>query len=171
MTEARPLFSANRRSFLSAASFAVVTAVATKPEVTLAAPQSAEWNKAHATYLAATKALGDFDRDFYTPACDRWEAWRGQWPNNARIENHPDMLAEVAFEEALFDPVEERFDELVGARTDALLGLISTPAPHHHAIAVKVEVMMEDDMWEREFFGDQMAHLQADLKRLSGDAA
>ena len=110
---------ASRRSFLATGALASIVAVGATQNLAFAASPNASWEAARAAYVKADKAMNDYGRDYLMPATDRYEAWRNQWPMHTAMDRGPEMKAAYAAASALYDPVQDRFDDLADLRSDA----------------------------------------------------
>ena len=106
------------------------------------------WDRALAAYRHADAEMRDYDRDYLTPAGDAYAAVRDQWPVHHDWQNDP--AAKLAIDEAsaLYDPVQEHFDELVSNQGNACHYLLSMPAIDGEALVVKLELVVSDRLYE-----------------------
>lgn len=160
----------NRRSFLSGSAAIVGAAsLASIPSSLSAQAGPSRWEAVCAAYAQADRAVNDYDRDFLRPASNRFTAWRSQYPSNANIGEMPHIKADYDAASALYDPVQERFDALVDARSDALDALLLCPAPNVLAVTYKAEVIVADARWDCNDFGEVMGQMLTDLRRFSSN--
>jgi hypothetical protein len=145
----------------AAPALALASTVAT---AAVALPDRSAWQSALAEYLTADKAVDDYDRDFLSPVSARYMDAVAAHEKLTLVGSpkHADVVAA----EAALDPVQDRFDELVGIEYDAFLTLIETPAPDLGAVAEKIRLGFEGEMWFGGMQTEQIAHLHADVRRL-----
>lgn len=159
-------FSGNRRTVLS--SFAAIGAVAALPVAVIARPATnrAAWDAAMAEYVRADRAMNQFHDDVLNPAFDRLMA----------AERAKDALgtetAKAAHkaEFAAYDPLEDRFDDLVMERFDAVNTLGKVPAPDRAALKRKMDILVTEERWQCDDMGELFMAIHADFARLLGDA-
>lgn len=144
---------------LPALSFPTVSATAAR----------GDWDAACAAFTAADKAMQAYDRDYLTPAADRYTAWRDQWPMSLNVSDNAAMREGHIIESAIFDPVQKCFDDLVSARYDSMWTMVRHPAPDMSAIAHKIEVLIEEEAWDLDAFDSVMPCLLSDLCRLGAN--
>ncbi len=133
-----------------------------------AASSSSAWDRARRAYSIADEAMHHYDSQYYRPASERHYAWRSQWPMNANMADVPAMNAGWAVQSAHYDPIEARYDALVDARDAAAAALIATPAPTIGAVAMKIDMMIDDERWDDNDVAEKMRHIATDLHRLGG---
>ncbi|TXI87758.1 MAG: hypothetical protein E6Q40_04475 [Cupriavidus sp.] len=134
-----------------------------------AASARSDWDAVCAAFAAADKAMQAYDRDYLTPAADRYSAWRDQWPKGATTSDNPSMMEGYIAESAIFDPIQKRFDDLVSTRYDLMWAMVGHPAPDMRAVAHKIEVLIEEEAWEFDAFDSVMPSLLSDLCRLGAN--
>lgn len=126
---------------------------------------AAKFEAANHAYVAADKAMNDFDQQYLKPASDQWSAWRDQWPIKTPDSN-AEYVASREAASALYKPVQGQFDQLVDVRSSALMGLIAAPAPHIAAITRKVQVLVDAEEWDGGDCESHLKHILADLQTL-----
>jgi hypothetical protein len=126
----------------------------------------ARWERALAAYAGAARALESFCRDRLRPALDAHQAIRARWPldHDFRADAEARALLEPAF--AVIGPLEDRADDLECARLDALRRLLRLPAPDLAALALKIELAVDNEAWELTGAETCLAALKADARRL-----
>lgn len=67
--------------------------------------------------------------------------------------------------------LEGRFGEVVGAVDKAMLALLEAPAPDLEALALKISLIGDHNVWELEGGEDCLVWLEADARRLAGAQA
>ena len=116
-------------------------AAPTCPERSRGAPTPSPWDRALAAYRRAETELAAFrayERSL-PPAARAWPACK---------------------------PLEERFGDLDCARLAALRRLLAAPAPDGPALALKLDLLVADQVWELEAADAAFAALRADARRL-----
>ncbi len=68
------------------------------------------------------------------------------------------------------EPVEDRYDDLESARLARLRRLLAAPAPDLAALALKIELAIDDQAWELSSAQTSLAALKSDARRLADRA-
>jgi hypothetical protein len=104
-------------------------------------------------------------------AADRaFQAVRSRWPFAYDFGRDPAARAEVRAALAAHEPLETRLNDLHSARLDAVQHLLKLPAPDLPALATKIALTVDCQVYELEDGEECMAALKADALRLSHSA-
>lgn len=95
--------------------------------------------------LARGRGGGYRARD-YLPAHEIHAALRGRWPIPYDFAADPEAQAAVSASLAEFQPFEDRLNALGSARDSALKRLLRTPAPDLPALALKIELVVDEEV-------------------------
>ena len=160
----------SRRALLGSLAAAPVFALAISAPAT-AAPQinAKPWLQALADYRQKEAAMNAYDRDYLIPISNEHAAFRGRYPTHYDFQ--ADERARAVLDEigTRYDPIQQRFDDLVDAHSDALLRLLATPAPNADALAIKLRAVQDYAPYERSYetAREVFSALTADAVRLS----
>jgi hypothetical protein len=153
-----------RRSVLGAA-FAVPAFIGASPGP--AAVNRRDWDAAVAL-LGRAEAAEESYRAGRMRAADRaFDAVRRRWPIDYDFSGDPAARAEVQAAMAVYEPFESRVNDLHSARLDAIQHLLQIPAPDLPALAIKIALTVDCEVYELEDGEECMAALKADGLRLS----
>jgi hypothetical protein len=132
------------------------------------ARRAARWGRALSAYLRAADALDRFCSERLRPASAAHQALRARWPvgYDVRGDAQARALLEPAF--AAIAPLEDRADDLECARLAALRRLLRSPAPDLRALALKIELVIDNQAWELRGAEPCLAALRQDARRLIG---
>lgn len=117
------------------------------------------WRKAYAAYTAADDELKTFERTTYKSTGAAFDAVRGD--RNTPVT--PELAA--ALEAVPMDAVQDRFDELVMARHEAVERLMRIPAPSASELATKLQFFRADEGWDLEYAPEVVERLTTDARR------
>jgi hypothetical protein len=92
---------------------------------------------------------------------------RDRWPPNYDLAADPEAQAEVAAAWDAHAPIESRYNDLECARLAALKGLLRTPAPDLPALALKIELAVDQEAATLDGGERCLAVLKADGRRLA----
>ncbi len=104
----------------------------------------------------------------YLPAHEIHAAIRGRWPIPYDFADDPEARAAVSAALAEFQPFEDRLNALDSARYAALKRLLRTPAPDLSALALKIELIVDEEVATLAGGERCLAVLKADGWRLAG---
>jgi hypothetical protein len=84
--------------------------------------------------------------DGYLPAHEIHAAIRGRWPIPYDFAADPEARAAVSASLAGFQPFEDRLNAVGSVRDAALKRLLRTPAPDLPALALKIELAVDEEV-------------------------
>lgn len=117
------------------------------------------WRKAYAAYIAAHDELKTFERTTYKSTGAAFDAVRG----DRNIPVTPELAA--ALKAVPMDAVQDRFDELVMARHEAVERLMRVPSPSASELATKLQIFQADEGWDLEYAPEVVERLTTDARR------
>lgn len=163
MTAAR--HNPTRRALLGAAVFAPVLAAGGGGA---AGAGRRRWGRALAALREAEAAVAAYRARDYLPAHKIHAATRGRWPIPYDFAADPEARAAVSASLAEFQPFEDRLNALDIIRETSLSRLLRTPAPDLPALALKIGLIVDEEV--ATFAGGErcLAVLKADGWRLAG---
>jgi hypothetical protein len=129
------------------------------------------WERALAGLRKAEAAVAAYRVSDYLPAHEIQAAIRGRWPIPYDFAADPDGRATVCAALAEFQPFEDRLNALNDARDDALKRLLRTPAPDLPALALKIELTVDEEVATLAGGERCLAVLKTDGWRLAGQPA
>jgi len=133
-----------------------------------AAAATQRWDRALAALGRARAAELAF-RDGPMAAAERaWEAVRARWPRDHDFAADPAAEAVLRAAFAAHGRWEARLNDLEAAYQRAIQLLLLVPAPDLPALAAKIELAVDHEVWENEDGERCMAALKADGWRLGG---
>lgn len=101
-------------------------------------------------------------------AADRaFHAIRRRWPIDYDFSRDPAARAEVQAAMATYEPFESRLDDLHSVRLEAIQRLLKMRAPALRALATKIALTVDYEVYELEDGEECMAALKADAARLA----
>ena len=103
----------------------------------------------------------------YLPAHEIHAAIRGRWPIPYDFAADPEARAAVSASLTGFQPFEDRLNVLGSARDAALKRLLRTPAPDLPALALKIELAVDEEVATLAGGERCLAVLKADGRRLA----
>jgi hypothetical protein len=130
----------------------------------------ARWGRALADYARAEATVEVFRVRDYEPAHRAFLAIRGRWPVNHNFDAEPEVRAAVNDALAQFEPFEDRLNELEIAQSSALKRLLCTQAPDLPALALKIDLAIDQEVATLDGGERCLAVLKADARRLAGPA-
>jgi hypothetical protein len=128
----------------------------------------AKWDRALTAYRRAEAAVGAFRVREYHPAHLAFAAVRDRWSMPYDFTADREAWAAVSAAMADFEPVEDRINDLESAQTAALKRLLRIPAPDLPALALKIELIVDQDVATLDGGERCLAVLKADGQRLAG---
>jgi len=163
----------DRRKFIAAsAGAAATTLTCSLPAIATAPPDTTscgEWERKRAAYLAASRTTDDFRHNELDPAYERYKAWQGSWPSYRNVAQWPaEMRTEHGRLMEWYAPIEQRYNDLVDARTDGLNKMLMHPAPDSKAVVLKLEAVIADEHWECTNIAEVMDQILADACAMEG---
>ncbi len=171
MTAAR--HNPTRRALLGAAFVAPVLAVGdgaagggTRRGVPAGAGRH-RWDRAIAALREADAAVAAYRVGDYLPAHEIHAAIRSRWPIPFDFAANPEARATVRASLAEFQPFEDRLNAINGVREAALRRLLRTPAPDLPALALKIELIVDEEVATLAGGERYLAVLKADGWRLT----
>ncbi len=126
------------------------------------------WDRALAALREGEAAVAACRARDYLPAYEIHAAIRGRWPIPYDFAADPVARAAVRAALAEFQPFEDRLNALDSARDDALKRLLRTPAPDLPALALKIELAVDEEVATLAGGERCLAVLKADGWRLAG---
>ncbi len=126
------------------------------------------WAKALAAYGEAEAALEDFRSHVAEPAERRWLGVRERWPTNHDFDADTEVRRAIDDAMAEFNPIDDGYAALDGVRTTALKRLLRTPAPDLRALALKIELAVDSEIWELELGEPCLAGIKAEVWEFAG---
>lgn len=161
-----------RRALLGAAVFAPVLAAAAgdagPPGGGAAGPRRGRWDWALAALREAEAAVAAYRARTYLPAYEIEHAIRGRWPIPYDFAADPQAQAAIRAAMAEFQPFEDRLNALDILRETALDRLLRTPAPDLSALALKIELIVDEEVATLAGGERCLAVLKTDGWRLAG---
>jgi hypothetical protein len=120
------------------------------------------WKRAFVALRRAEAAKEAFRIRYMAPADRAYEAVRARWPRGHDFET--DHRAHAALRAAFdaFSLVEERLNDHESARLDAIHRLLRVPAPDPEALATKLAIAIDCEVWESEEGERCLARIRAD---------
>ena len=162
-----------RRALLGAAVFAPVLAAggagAGGGGTEGAGRRRRRWDLALTALHEAEAAVAAYRARDYLPAHEIHAAIRGRWPIPYDFAADPKARAAVRAALAEFQPFEDRLNALHSARDAALKRLLRTPAPDLPALALKIELAVDEEVATLAGGERCLAVLKADGWRLAAD--
>lgn len=131
----------------------------------------ARWGRALADYARAEAAVEAFRVRDYEPAHRAFLAIRGRWLVRHDFACDPEASAVVSAALARFEPIEDRLNDLEIAQSSGLKRLLRTPAPDLRALALKIDLAIDQEVATLDGGERCLAVLKADGWRLSGSSA
>lgn len=141
MTAAR--HNPTRRALLGAAVFAPVLATASGGAE---GAGRRRWDRALAALREAEAAVAAYRARDYLPAHEIHAAIRGRWPIPYDFAADPEARAVASAALAAFQPFEDRLNVLEDLRDGAVKRLLRTPAPDLPALALKIELAVDEEV-------------------------
>jgi hypothetical protein len=126
------------------------------------------WERALAALREAEAAVAAYRARDYLPAHEIHAAIRGRWPIPYDFAADPEARAAVRASLAEFQPFEDRLNALDITREVALNRLLRTPAPDLPALALKIELVVDEEVATLAGGERCLAVLKADGWRLAG---
>jgi hypothetical protein len=125
------------------------------------------WERALAALREADAAVAAYRALDYLPAHESHAAIRGRWPIPYDFAADPDSRSTVRASLAEFQPFEDRLNALGSVRDVALKRLLHTPAPDLPALALKIELTIDEEVATLAGGERCLAALKADGWRLA----
>jgi hypothetical protein len=125
------------------------------------------WDRALATLREAEAVVAAYRARDYLPAHEIQAAIRNRWPIPYDFAADPEAGATVRAALAEFQPFEDRLNALDGVRDAALKRLLRTPAPDLPALALKIELIVDEEVATLAGGDRCLAVLKADGWRLA----
>ena len=125
------------------------------------------WDRALAGLRLAEAAVAAYRARDYLPAHEIHAAIRGRWPIPYDFAADPKAWAAVSASLAGFQPFEDRLNALGSARDAALKRLLRAPAPDLPALALKIELAVDEEVATLAGGEPCLAALKADGWRLA----
>lgn len=125
------------------------------------------WDRALAALREAEAAVAAYRARDYLPAHEIHAAIRGRWPIPYDFAADPEAQAAVRASLAGFQPFEDRLNALARVRERALKRLLRTPAPDLPALALKIELAVDEEVATLSGGERCLAVLKADGWRLA----
>jgi hypothetical protein len=148
MTAAR--HNATRRALLGAALVAPVLVAGgvdgAASQADAARAGQRRWDWALSALREAEAAVAAYRASDYLPAHEIHRAIRGRWPMPYDFAEDAEARATVRASMADFQPFEDRLNALDSARDTALKRLLRTPAPDLPALALKIELIVDEEV-------------------------
>ena len=116
----------------------------------------------------AEAAVAAYRARDYLPAHEVHAAIRGRWPIPYDLAADPEARKAVSASLAGFQPFEDRLNALGSVRGIALKRLLRTPAPDLPALALKIELIADEEVATLAGGERCLAALKADGWRLAG---
>jgi hypothetical protein len=129
--------------------------------------REAVWERALAAYRRAEAALTAYGIDVAGPAERAFQTVRGRWPLNHDFVADPEAQAEVTAAWDAHAQIESRFNDLECARLEALKRLLRTSALDLPALALKIELAVDQEAATLDGGEQCLAVLKADGWRLA----
>ena len=123
------------------------------------------WTAAKAAYRLATREMEDYDRYHVSPAVRRLEEIKGERQLRL-VDDEGTYAARWRAASERLEQVQTHFDQLVAVQTSAFEWLIMLPTPWPDALAEKLQLIIEHEMWGFEDFADHLRGIYADLSKL-----
>ena len=111
-----------------------------------ARPGRRRWDRALAALREAEAAVAAYRARDYLPTHEIHAAIRGRWPIPYDFAADPEAQAAVSASLAGFQPFEDRLNALGSVRDAALKRLLRTPAPDLPALALKIELAVDEEV-------------------------
>ena len=127
------------------------------------------WERALAAWQHSGAAVADYRTREYLPAHEAQAAIRCRWPIPYDFAADPEARAAAGAALAAFQPFEDRLNALEDLRYGALKRLLRTPAPDLPALALKIELVVDQEVATLAGGERCLAVLKADGWRLAGD--
>lgn len=127
----------------------------------------ARWGRALADYARTEAAVEAFRVRDYEPAHHAFLAIRGRWPVSHHSAADPEARPSVNAALAEFEPYEDRLNDLEIAQSSALKRLLRTPAPDLPALALKIDLAIDQEVATLAGGERGLAVLKADGWRLA----
>lgn len=153
-----------RRAVLGAA-FAAPALIGPSP--TGAAVNRRSWDKALAGLRRAEAAEESYRAGPMRGADRVFHAVRRRWPIDHDFSGDPAARAEVQAAMAVYEPFETRLNDLHSGCLDAIQHLLKIPAPDLPALATKIALTVDWEVYELEDGEECMMALKADAARLA----
>ena len=125
------------------------------------------WDRALAALREAEAAVAAYRARDYLPAHEIHAAIRGRWPIPYDFAADPEARAAVSASLAGFQPFEDRLNALGSVRATALKRLLRTSAPDLPALALKIELTVDEEVATLAGGERCLAMLKADGWRLA----
>lgn len=125
------------------------------------------WKHALTGLRQAEAVIESFRRREYLPAHEVYAAVRSRWPMPYDFAADSEAGATVGAAMVEFQPFEDRINVLEIARDAALKRLLRTPAPDLSALALKIELTVDQEVATLAGGGRCLAVLKADGWRLA----
>lgn len=125
------------------------------------------WGRALADYARAEAAVDAFRVQEYYPAHHAFAEVREGWPVSYDFAADSKARAAVSAALAEFQPLEDRINALEGVQSAALRRLLRTPAPDLPALALKIDLAVDCQVWELEEGERCLARISADAWRFA----
>jgi hypothetical protein len=136
-----------RRALPGAAVFAPVLAAPIPGVADLAEGTGRRrWERVLAALREAEAAVAAYRAGDYLPAHEIHAAIRGRWPIPYDFAADPQARAAVSAALAEFQPFEDRLNALGSVRDTALKRLLRSPAPDLPALALKIELIVDEEV-------------------------
>jgi hypothetical protein len=155
-----------RRALLGVAVFAPVLAVGGSAK----GAGRRRWDGSLAALREAEAAVAAYRAGDYLPAHQIHIAVRARWPIPYDFAADPEARAAVRASLAEFQPFEDRLNALDMAREGALKRLLRTPAPDLLALALKIDLVVQEEVATLAGGERCLAVLKADGWRLAASA-
>lgn len=153
-----------RRAVLGAA-FAVPAFIGASPAHP--ADNRRSWDAALAGLRRAEAAEERYRAGPMRVADRAFHAIRRRWPIDYDFSGDPAARAEVQAAMAVYEPFENRLNDLHAARLDAIQHLLQMPAPDLPALATKIALTVDWEVYELEDGEECMDALKEDARRLA----
>jgi hypothetical protein len=129
------------------------------------------WDLALAALRQAEAAVADYRARDYLPAHEIHVAVRARWPIPYDFAADPEARAAVRASLARFQPFEDRLDRLDIKREAALNRPLLAPAPDLRALALKIGLLVDQEVATLAGGERCLAVLKADGWRLAGNGS
>jgi hypothetical protein len=127
----------------------------------------ARWGRALVAYARAEAAIEAFRTREYHAAHRAYFAIRGRWPLHHDFAADSEAGAAARAAQTEFQPFEDRINDLECAHLAALKRLLRAPAPDLSALALKIELAVDQEVATLEGGERCLARLKADGWRLA----
>lgn len=127
------------------------------------------WECAFAALRRAEAAKEAFYVRCMAPADRAYEAVRARWPRGHDFDADPRAHATLRTAFDAYSLIEERLNDHESARLDAIHRLLRVPAPDPEALATKLAIAIDCEVWESDEGERCLASIRADAWQFAGN--